>query len=134
MLILLYHKAKYLYTMAYYNKKQNKYGAVKQTFNGRSYHSKKEAAYAQDLYLLQKAGEIKEIIPQFKLELNVNGLHICNYYMDFVTIDNEDVQTLHEVKGFETPLWRLKWKLTQALLEAGEIPRIKKDAKLLLIK
>ena len=120
--------------MGYRNKYQNKYGAVKQTFNGRSYHSKKEAAYAQDLYLLQKAGEITEIIPQFKLELNVNGLHICNYYMDFVTIDNEGKQTLHEVKGFETPLWRLKFKLTQALIPTGEIPKVDKDAKLLLIK
>ena len=70
-----------MYTKKYQTR--NKYGAVKQTYGGRSYHSKKEAAYAQELDWRLKAGEITEIIPQFKLELYVKGIKICNYCGNF---------------------------------------------------
>ncbi len=107
-----------------YNKKYqstgNKYRAVKQTYNGRSYHSKKEAAYAQELDWRLKAGEIKEIIPQHPLRLYVNEIKICNYFIDFKVVYPDDSVELIEVKGFETDLWRLKWKLTQALLDELE--------------
>jgi len=108
---------------------QNKYGAVKQTYNGRSYHSKKEAAYAMELHMRELAGEITEIIPQYPLRLYVNGKKICNYYMDFkITLADGTVELI-EVKGFETDVWRLKWKLTEALLE-----ELEPNAKLVLVK
>ena len=90
----------------YKNKYQttNKYKAVKQTFNGRSYHSKKEAAFAQELHLRKLAGEINEIIPQYPLRLYVNGKKICNYFIDFkITLADGSVELI-EVKGFETPI------------------------------
>lgn len=97
--------------------RETKYKAQKQTFNGRSYHSKLEADYAFQLELRKKAGEIKEITPQYKLDLRVNGVHITNYYMDF-RVDYPDGRIeLIEVKGFETDVWRLKWRLTEALLD-----------------
>ena len=114
--------------MGYIRKKQNKYGAVKQTFKGRSYHSKKEAAYAQTLELRKLAGEITEIIPQYPLRLYVNGKKICNYFIDFCCILKDGSKELIEVKGFQTDVWRLKWKLTEALLE-----EIEPDAKLILV-
>lgn len=117
-----------MYTKTYQNR-GNKYRAVKQTYNGRSYDSKKEAIYASSLDWRKKAGEIKEIIPQYKIELYVNSVKICNYYVDFkVVLPNGDIE-FHEVKGFETDVWRLKWKLTQALLED-----IEPKAKLVLVK
>lgn len=113
----------------YVKRYQNKYGAVKQTFNGRSYHSKKEAAYAQQLHLRQLAGEITEILPQYPLRLYVNEKKICNYLIDFkITLADNTVELI-EVKGFETDVWRLKWKLTEALLE-----EIEPGAKLILVK
>ena len=108
---------------------RNKYKAVKQTYKGRSYHSKLEAGFAATLDALLQAKKIKEIIPQFKIELYVNKHKICNYYMDFKVIHNDDSVEFIEVKGFETALWRLKWKLTQALLE-----EIEPNKKLTLIK
>ena len=39
--------------------KRNKYKAIKQEFNGRVYHSKKEARYAQELELRKRIVEIK---------------------------------------------------------------------------
>ena len=63
--------------------KRNKFKAVKQMFNGRQYHSKKEAAFAQELHLRKLAGEITEIIPQYPLRIYVNGKKICNYFMNY---------------------------------------------------
>jgi hypothetical protein len=77
--------------------------------------SKGEAGYARDLELRKRAGEIKEIIPQFKLSLDVNGYHICNYYVDFKLVMADDTEEIHEWKGFATQLWLFKWKLTEAL-------------------
>ena len=112
-----------------FEKRYNKYKAEKQTFGGRSYHSKKEADYAANLEWKKKAGEIKEIIPQYKLDIRVNGKHITNYFIDFKVVLSDDTIELIEVKGFETDVWRLKWKLTEALLD-----EIEPGAKLVLIK
>lgn len=110
-------------------KRYNKYKAEKQTFNGRSYHSKKEADYAVQLTWLKKAGEIKEIIPQFKIDIRINGKHITNYFIDFKVIYSDGRIELIEVKGFQTPEWLLKWRLTEALLD-----EIEPGAKLVLVK
>lgn len=74
-----------------------------------------EAGYAATLELLKKSGEILEYTPQFKLSLDVNGHHVCNYYVDFMVVDKFGEKQLHEVKGFRTAVWELKWKLTEAL-------------------
>ena len=110
-------------------KRYNKYKAEKQTFGGRSYHSKKEADYAANLEWRKRAGEIKEIIPQYKLDIRVNGKHITNYFIDFKIILADDTIELIEVKGFATDVWRLKWLLTEALLD-----EIEPGAKLVLVK
>ena len=99
----------------YVQRYKNKYGAKKKEFNGRLYMSKGEAGYASILELRKKAGEIKEIIPQFRVSLDVNGYHICNYIVDFKLVMADDSEELHEYKGFETDIWRMKWKLTEAL-------------------
>ena len=112
-----------------YLRRTNKYKAEKQTFNGRSYHSKKEADFAANLEWQKKAGEIKEIIPQYKLDIRVKGKHITNYFIDFKVVYTDGRTELIEVKGFATDVWNLKWKLTEALLE-----EIEPGAKLVLVK
>lgn len=99
----------------FYQSKGSKYGNETKRYNGRVYHSKREAAYAQDLDLLKKAGEIKDWTAQFKLSMDVNNHHICNYYVDFYIIDKFDEEQIHEVKGHETSEWKIKWKLCAAL-------------------
>jgi hypothetical protein len=110
-------------------KRYNKFKAERQTFDGRSYHSKKEADYAVNLAWKLKIGEIKEVIPQYKLDLRVNGKHITNYFIDFKVIYSDGHVELAEVKGFETDLWQLKWRLTEALLD-----ELEPGAKLVIIK
>lgn len=95
--------------------KANKYGAKKADYGGRMYHSKLEAKYAQDFDTLLKSGKLKEVIPQYKVGLRVYDQHICNYYVDFKLVWDDDSEELVEIKGFATDTWRLKWKLLEAI-------------------
>lgn len=110
-----------------YDRFSSKLHNVRKTYNGITYQSKLEAKYAMDLDLLMKSdnSDIKEWIPQVKISLDINGEHICNYYIDFVIEYNDGRKKYVEVKGLEMPLWRLKWRLFLALykdqIESGEI-------------
>jgi hypothetical protein len=107
----------------------NKYRAKKQEYDGKYYHSKGEAAYAQELDWRKKAGEIQSWERQVKIDLRVNGIHICNYYIDFrVTLKDGTVQ-YHEYKGVETPDWRIKWNLLNATIN-----EIEPGAELIVVK
>jgi hypothetical protein len=99
----------------YWQKRQGKYNARSATYNGHTYHSEKEAAYAAELDLRVRAGELREWHRQVPIELAVNGHKICTYTIDFLEIDKNGGEMWTEIKGFETPEFRLKWKLFDAL-------------------
>jgi len=103
----------------------SRYGNIRNEYNGRVYHSKKEANYAAELDLLKKAGQIADWKPQVRIPLDVNGFHICNYYIDFEVSHNDETTEYVEVKGFQTDVWRMKWKLLEALydekVKSGEV-------------
>jgi hypothetical protein len=66
----------------------------------------------------KRAGEIEKWERQVKVELRAYGCHICDYFVDFrVTYTNGDIEYV-EVKGFETDVWRLKWKLFEAFMRS----------------
>lgn len=109
--------------------RSNKYGAKKQEYGGRKFDSKGEAGYAKILDLRKQAGEIQEWIPQYKIPLKVNGVHICNYYVDFKVIMSDGSVEFHEYKGMIMQLWQLKWRLLEALKD-----EIEPGAELVLIK
>lgn len=93
----------------------SKFGNVRKVFKGRSYHSKKEARYAQELELRRIAHDIKAWKPQVRIRLDANGQHICDYYIDFEVEHNDGLIEYVEVKGFETEVWRLKWKIFESI-------------------
>ena len=93
----------------------NKYGAKKTVYNGITYHSKFEAEYAKGLDWRVKAKDIKSWGRQLKISLDVNGEHICNYFIDFGITHNNNTIEMVEVKGVETPVWKLKFKLFLAI-------------------
>lgn len=97
------------------NRKPSKYKNKSAESGGKIYDSKMEARYAEKLEWRKKAGEIKEIIPQFCLRLDLNGKHICKYYVDFKVVYPDGKEEFHEVKGFETDVWKLKWKMALAI-------------------
>lgn len=108
---------------------KSKYRNKTKNYNGRTYDSIREANHAEELDWRIKAGEIREVIPQYKIELKVKGRHIANYYVDFKVIMADGSIQFHEVKGMVLPLWQIKWKLTEALID-----EIEPGAELLVIK
>jgi len=86
--------------------------SVKQTYKSRSYRSKAEVKYAMYLDQRLKDKEIKSWEYEKKIELfGENGTRICNYAIDFVITHLDGLIEFVEVKGYETGIWRLKWKL-----------------------
>lgn len=96
-----------------YYSKHSYYKTAKQGKND----SKFEAGKAADLELLKKAGEIVDFQEQVKIPLEVNGFHICNYYIDFVIQHSDGTVEYLETKGYATDVWKLKWKLFEALYD-----------------
>lgn len=72
--------------------------------------------YAVELDKRKKAGEIIGWERQKKIPLAVNGFLICNYYIDFVVHYPDGITEYVETKGYATPVWRMKWKLFEALM------------------
>lgn len=103
--------------MSKFYPKRNKYNAQSCVYNGYNYDSKKEASYAMELDWLIKAGEVIKFERQHRFDLEVNGKHICKYYIDFKVYYSDGHIEYVEVKGFETDVWRLKWRITEALFD-----------------
>jgi len=111
--------------------KKNKYNAVRQTYNGRSYDSREEANFAAELDWKIKAKEVVSWTCQHKFVLRCNGMHIRNYFIDFRVVLPCGTIEYIEYKGAEIEVWRIKWELTQANFEEltkGE------NARLVLVK
>jgi hypothetical protein len=98
-------------------RKQSKYKNSFADYGGAKYHSMFEAKVARDLDIRKRAKDIKSWERQVRVSLDVNGQHICNYFVDFLVTHNDDSLEYIEAKGFATEVWRLKWKLFEALLD-----------------
>jgi len=87
----------------------SKYGNIKTA----GYHSKKEAARAQSLKLMEKAGNISELREQVPFELApsviINGRKSAarKYIADFVYTE-DGKQVVEDVKGMKTDIYVLK--------------------------
>ena len=55
----------------------SKYGNRKTEVDGIVFDSKKEAERYRDLKLLERAGDIRELVLQPSFVLNVNGIKVC---------------------------------------------------------
>lgn len=96
-------------------RRRNKYGAIRTTVDGITFHSKKEAARYEVLRDLAAAGGIANLRLQVSHTLHVNGQKICRYISDF-EYDLEDRHITEDVKGRITDVYRLKKKLMRACL------------------
>ena len=116
---------------------RSKYKAVKTTIDGITFDSKKEAKRYTELKLLEKAGHITHLELQPEYQITINGAKICKYKADFryftvraentarsnITIGewqpptmagDKEGQIVEDVKGFKTPIYRLKKRLVEA--------------------
>lgn len=94
----------------------NKYGAKKTEYNGYKYDSKYEAGVAQELDLRLKAGDIKAVDNQFKVEMwcyrsDGTAAFMVKHKVDFRITHNDGSYELTEAKGYETEdyKWRRKF-------------------------
>ena len=125
----------------------NKYKAVKTTIDGITFDSKKEAKRYTELKLLEKAGHITHLELQPEYQITINGAKICKYKADFryftvrqenneqyynskgewqtptMTGDKEG-QIVEDVKGYKTPIYRLKKKLVEACYPGTQIKEV----------
>jgi hypothetical protein len=109
------------------SKARSKYGAVRTTVDGISFHSAKEARRYGELKLLERARKIAglELQPEYLLSVD-DGVFptaakvlLGRYRADFryrtVPKPHEDTEIIVEdVKGFKTPLYRWKKKHVEA--------------------
>ncbi len=115
-----------------------KFHNVPKQYNGYNYQSTLESEFAKQLDLKIKAGLIKDWKRQVKIEINckiidgqpiltdepllslkkqnIESYHICNYIMDFVVTNNDGSIIYYETKGYETELWKLKFRLAENIL------------------
>ena len=89
--------------------KKNKYNASKASYNGYTYDSNLEAAYASELDIRLKLGEIKGWERQIPLRLEIEGKLWRTYKIDFKVNHFNKPPEYVEVKGFPTPEWKMKW-------------------------
>ena len=87
----------------------SKYRAKRTEYNGVTYHSKKEAEFAQWLDIQGLAYD-----RQARFPLEVNGHKIGIYVADFLVGPAPEWEVI-EIKGYWTPLAKFKWKLFCAL-------------------
>ena len=96
--------------------RKNKFNAKKTEVDGIVFDSKAEAKRYTELKLLGKANVISDLRLQPKFDCVVNGKKICTYRADFDYYE-ADKYVCEDVKGFKTPVYRLKKKLVEALFE-----------------
>lgn len=125
----------------------NKYKAVKTTIDGITFDSKREAKRYTELKLLEKAGHITHLELQPEYQITINGAKICKYKADFryftvrqenreqytnskgewqtptITGDKEG-QIVEDVKGYKTPIYRLKKRLVEACYPGTQIKEV----------
>lgn len=95
-----------------------------------------ESEVCDYLYSLAKDKRIKGYITQKSIDLIVRDQTICAHIIDFYVITNDDRKLFVETKGFSSPVWAIKRKLTQALYEIpyitiyrGQLDKIDKELK-----
>ena len=126
---------------------KHKYKAIKTTVDGKTFDSKKEAKRYTELKLLEKSGMITHLELQPTYQITVNGVDICKYKADFryFTVRQEnreqysnskgewivptktgdkEGEIVEDVKGFKTPIYRLKKKLVEACYPGTQIKEV----------
>lgn len=95
--------------------KKTKYKAIQTTVNGVKFGSRKEANRYQALTVLLGAGIINDLRLQVPYKLFCGDVVVCKYVADFVYFDTlKNSSIVEDVKGFKTPVYRLKKKIMKA--------------------
>lgn len=99
------------YRAAHGRKQRHKFNAKPVEHDGIRFDSKKEGNYYLRLKLLVKAGEVVGFFRQVPLHLTGGVI----YRMDFLVFYSNGECRGVEIKGFETPEWKIKKKMIAEL-------------------
>jgi hypothetical protein len=96
-----------------------KYHNRRTTIDGITFDSQAEARRYEQLRLLQQAGDISElnvherivIVPAECIDGKLE--HALHYEADFIYVSSDGWRVVEDVKGAQTPLFRLKWRLVR---------------------
>lgn len=91
----------------------NKYNNIKTVVDGIKFDSKREAFYYLYYKRLQESKVINNLKLQTSIKFDIDGKHIFTFKPDF-EYDDEYGHHYIDVKGVETPVFRLKKKLIEA--------------------
>jgi hypothetical protein len=97
-----------------FNVDLSRVGKLERTYRGHVYRSLLEAHHARELDLLIGAGEIRAWSYERPIAIRVNGVAICTYLADFWVEYVDGRVQIHETKGFQTAVWKLKRLLLEA--------------------
>ena len=95
----------------------HKYNAKRTVVDGISFDSQKEARRYGELKLLEKAGEIVDLKTHPSFPIVIDGKNICVVELDFsysLRHQYSLVEVYEDVKGFDTPMSKLKRKMVEA--------------------
>tara|TARA_B100000900_G_scaffold143569_1_gene121720 strand:- start:719 stop:1054 length:336 start_codon:yes stop_codon:yes gene_type:complete len=109
-----------------------KYRAIRTMVDGIYFDSKREANRYSELKMMEKAGIINSLKLQPEFKCVVNGKKVCTYKADFEYLMVDDIgpqgqigyYIVEDVKGFKTPVYRLKKKLVEACYPGTVIKEI----------
>ena len=95
---------------------RHKYGAIATTVDDIRFDSKAEARRYQELKLLERAREIRNLELQVTFPLVVNGVKIADYRCDFRYVNSfTGEMVVEDVKGKIVQPYPIKKKLMKAL-------------------
>lgn len=107
----------------------NKFNAAKTEYNGRKYDSKREAAKAEELDMFKMAGQIVSWEPQVDFTVfpkwrdkRTGKIHrAIKYRADFFVKWADGTEEVIDIKGFVTPVFKIKWKMLEYKLRDRDI-------------
>lgn len=97
-------------------RRRNKYGAIKTKVDGVMFDSRLESQWYTYLKTLGTYDLISDLELQKEFLLTVNGKQIGIYIADYFFFDKKKQKwTVGDAKGVKTDVFKLKWRLCQAL-------------------
>jgi hypothetical protein len=107
----------------------SKYKNVKTAVDGVTFDSGAEARRYGELKLLERAGAIENLTLQPKFDCVVDGTKVCTYRADFSYFTRTpsglgEKRVVEDVKGYKTPVYKLKKRLVEAIYRGVTITEI----------